>query len=132
MADALLAVLGIIAGTLLASFSQLSVWRQALDECQSDDKAHGPDRWLVNAAVAHVSAAAASAILACMFYILAMFVGPDDEHPCSIFCQFILACGITFTSHTLITVLIVISDLYAVYVQVNKVSAVQNGNDFTN
>lgn len=130
--NALLAVLGIIAGTLLAAFSQLAAWRQTLGEHNPGDLAHKPDRWLVNAAVAHVSAAAASAVLACILFTLSLFISPNVSQVWSNIHQALLACGVAFTAHTLITVLIVISNLYSVYVQMNRIDSEQDGNDFTN
>lgn len=108
--------LAVIANMLMVAFNRLAVWRQTLAKDKSGK--YDADKWLIDATVAHVLAAVSSAIIACVLL-------------CVPVTRAVQGFASMFATHTTISLLFVLSALYAAYVQVNRVDPRVNGNDRT-
>ncbi|WP_152600288.1 hypothetical protein [Bifidobacterium callitrichos] len=128
-ADSLLSMLGILAGALIAAFAQLASWREKFSEHWTKDRAHKPERWLLDAAIAHLLAGAYSSVVASLLVIVSLIVNLPTYFPAithSICSALIIVLGI----HVVVSLLTSLPKMYAAYVQLNHVSQLLNGQEY--
>ncbi|MBI0151255.1 hypothetical protein [Bifidobacterium sp. M0353] len=128
--DTLIAVMGILAGALIATFSQLANWRQIFKA----DKGLGTsaERWLLDSSIAHILAGAYSAVLVSIITLIAMAV-QLPALPC--LSPWIHRVGsvviVLLSAHVAVSILMALPNLYSAYVQINDVIPLLNGRDKT-
>lgn len=128
--DTLIAVMGVLAGALIAAFSQLANWRQLFTG--DDGLGSSPERWLLDCSIAHILAGAYSAILVAIFTLLSMVIELPELPWFSPWVHRIGCVVITVLStHVVMSILMALPNLYSAYVQINHVPPVLNGQDTT-
>lgn len=118
--NSMLSALGIIAGALIAAFSQVATWRDKLSAVQEKkENAERPDRWLVDCSAAHLIAGACSALMACVLIILSLLVAPISLM--SDWIKGALDVGICVVlMHVVVSLYVALPGFYAAYIQVNR------------
>ena len=117
--NSILSALGIVAGALIAAFTQVATWRDKLSAVQEKKKnAERPDRWLVDCSAAHLIAGACSALMTCVLVILSLLLAPISL--ISHWVKGALDVGICVVlMHVLVSLYVALPGFYAAYIQVN-------------
>lgn len=128
--DALIAVMGILAGALIAAFSQLANWRQVFRD--NGGMGTSPERWLLDSSISHILAGAYSAIVASILTLLSMAVELPQWPSLSPWIHRIGCVMVAlFSVHVVMSILVALPNLYSAYVQINHVPKELNGQDRT-
>ncbi len=128
--DTLIAVMGILAGALIATFSQLANWRQLFKT--DNEIGTSPERWLLDSSIAHILAGAYSAVLVSIITLVAMAVQLPALPSLSPWIHRVGSVVIVLLSaHVAVSILVALPNLYSAYVQINQVDPLLNGQDTT-
>lgn len=115
----LLAALGLLAGSLLAAFGQLSTWRLRLTESEGDfPTAQRIDRDQMDDTAAQLLVASYGAAVGALSLVLGMNLAADGN---GVISGFWAALSVAIGSHVILIFLIALPRLYAAYVTSNNV-----------
>ncbi|MGL4940754.1 MAG: hypothetical protein ACRC44_05295 [Bifidobacterium asteroides] len=126
--DTLIAVMGILAGALITTFSQLANWRQIFKA----DKGLGTstERWLFDSSIAHILAGAYSAVLVSVITLIAMVVQLPVSPYLSPWIHRVGSVIIVLLSvHVAVSILMALRNLYPEHARINDVIPLLNEQD---
>ena len=127
-AGAIVTAAGAITIGLFVFFWQLSIWRQSYN--RTKPRGYDADIWLLDGTTAHILAAITSGILAIPMLLVSMML-PTPEHAWWWITHTLQATALALTAHMFVTALYSLSDLSALYTQLNKANPILDGNNRT-